>query len=475
MTRIKTTLKFGVLILTSCLLLACGSETATSISIAPNSTSKPAENLEPPLVKKWDYRAAKPDLAVRVLQLSPDNQTAFLLETNETTAAEVVALNLSSGQVKWRIDITSLIYDKAGFFQIFSLADNNTLYLTPLSSSGGLLMALDASNGTKKWEYKVDPTLAFRGTTIENQGENLFVAFETPEVLEVLKDKARTYYLVSINKKSGAKNWEFKTDDAEFVKRVRASSPGIYFTTSPPLLYLQTGDKLIYAIEPTSGKLSWKLSQSQTNGGKLLNAYKEGALVLVGNPPDLTKWEVRAVGVKDGATLWNVPLTTPKDELVAQGYFLSGENTLYLTSSRSTTKDGRLTSIDLAKGILKWDYSDPRFYASGSGGKDSVETMANQSYVYSFGFFNPGILVLDAVTGKPVWQLDDTNYFGLLATKETLYTATDTKLLGFSLATGKQTWSVALRANSRVAYRIQNNGDLVLFALRNGLLAYGRA
>ncbi len=480
--KIKNRLNLGLVIVLSSLLWACGGEASTPLtlsttptsSVAATPTSTSLANLEPPLVKKWEYRTAKPDVMVRMLQLSPDNQTAFVLETNQTGGAEILALTLSSGQVKWRVDISALVYDKTSFFQIFTLADNTTLYVTPLRSSGGLLMALDAGSGAKKWEFKVDPALTFLSGTIESQGESLFVAFESPDTSEVLFDKVRTSYLVSVNKKSGAKNWEFKTDNTEYVRRVKASTPGTYLSSSSTLLYLRAVDTLLYGVEPTTGKVTWKLEQSQTTNARLLNAYKDGGLLLISDPPDFTKWTLRAIAVKDGATLWNVPLTTQKNEFAAQGYFFVGENTLYLVSMPPGMQNGTITSIDLSKGALKWNYTDLRIAQPGPS-KDSNFVMANQSYVYAFSIAKPGLLVLDAATGKLVWQRDDSDYYGLAATKDTLYTANKDKLLGFSLATGNQSWSADLSPNSRVTYRIQTAGNLLLFGLNTGMVAYGRA
>jgi outer membrane protein assembly factor BamB len=183
---------------------------------------------------------------------------------------------------------------------------------------------------------------------------------------------------------------------------------------------------------------------------------------------------LRAVATKDGSTLWNLPLTSQKDEGAGQGYFFSDENTLYLISARFDLQGGTLHRIDLTKGTLKWSYNDPRISQT-PGSKDSPFLKANQERVYGFGVVKPGLLALDAETGKPAWQVDNTNYYGLAATKDTLYSSDGKKLLAFAVASGTQSWSIDLPPNSHLTYWMQNTGNLLLLLQSNGVLAYGRA
>src|SRR5690348_17278787 len=116
--RIKNKLSLGLVILLCSLLYACGDDgggTALVLSsttptpnatIAPTPTPKPTDKLEPPLVQKWQYQTASTDRLTQPLQLSPDKQTSFLLELAGNKGAEVVALNVATGQVKWRTDVS---------------------------------------------------------------------------------------------------------------------------------------------------------------------------------------------------------------------------------------------------------------------------------------------------------------------------------------------------------------------------------
>lgn len=145
-----------------------------------------------------------------------------------TEDAKLYALE-TTGSLKWSSSLDEEIWASPAI-------SNNVLYIATL---GGIVYALDASSGAKKWSYDTQQDSITGSPVIDENSKTLFVGTESG-------------IMYALNTNDGTVKWTYTTG-AEIM-----STPAIDTETDSNALYLGAGDGNLYALDISTGKLKWK-------------------------------------------------------------------------------------------------------------------------------------------------------------------------------------------------------------------------
>ena len=157
-----------------------------------------------------------------------------------------LALDAKTGTKKW--EYKGIYGNGTSIVDFFSRSPtiSKNLVFTANSSAGGTnqyqgkLLALNTSDGTKKWEYEFTNSDYLRSFSTDNS--NLFS----------IADGSVNDKLVAFDVVSGVRKWEF-TDIAGFL-----SSP----TPANGIVYLTSRGKKVYAVDSKTGVKKWEYTSS---------------------------------------------------------------------------------------------------------------------------------------------------------------------------------------------------------------------
>lgn len=252
-----------------------------------------------------------------------------------------------------------------------------------VGSAGGWLHALDRLTGGERWRYRAGA--AVHGSPAVLDG----TAFVT--------DLESTLHAVDV--RTGRGVWRLTTGPLRPFPwghesgDVYASSPAIAEVDGRPLLFFGAGDGHLYAVEPRSGEIVWRLE----TGGRVRStpAVAEGTVV-VGSADGV----VHAADAATGEPRWRH--ATRGAELRSEEF---GYDRRTIQSSPAIadgrvhvgTRDGHLYTLDLATGERLWDADHEGSWINGSPAVAGGRVFAGSSD----GRFVHG---LDAASGEELWR-----------------------------------------------------------------------
>ena len=296
------------------------------------------------------------------------------------------------GQNSQAPDINSIIrisdFDKLPVVH-WKFKTNSPLFSSPtisenvvfVGSLDSTLYALDLGTGKLKWKFKTGGQIR---STASVQGDQLFLY-------------SGDAILYCFSKTSGKVLWSFKTRGGILGDRLYDFAD--YFQSSPVYhnkrIFFGAGDGHVYAIDASSGKLSWSFK-----AGEIVHTtpalYKDRLFIgsFDGN--------LYALKQEDGDLLW-------KFKTVGHRYFPTGEvqgnpvvkNDMVYFGAR----DYNFYAIDVFGGYCHWNKSFPFGWA--------MAAMPDDSAVYLGTSDDRILLALDSKTGRELWRTDvKFNIFG---------------------------------------------------------------
>ncbi|GAB6122417.1 outer membrane protein assembly factor BamB family protein [Dysgonomonas termitidis] len=202
--------------------------------------------------------------------------------------------------------------------------DGRTAYI-PTSSPNGHLFAIDVIKGKVKWVYQIS-TLTYGGGALVGEDGTVYTCGE----------KDNTVYAINPD---GTKKWTYVVDGA------MGAFPAL---SSDGTLYCATNAGTLYAINASTGSVSWNKTTGGTSSAIVVDASNN---VFAGTNSAIYKFNA------SGTELWKTSATVNVTERGSFAMDASG-TTLYATQKGSAG----LSAIDMATGNIRWTY------ANGGGG-----------------------------------------------------------------------------------------------------------
>ncbi|UCE96752.1 MAG: PQQ-binding-like beta-propeller repeat protein [Candidatus Bathyarchaeota archaeon] len=288
---------------------------------------------------------------------------------------------------------------------------------TYISTSEGMIVALDALSGDSIWQYQTVGQAP--GTPAVSNGV-VYIGASNLTSLD--------YRLYALNASTGLPIWNYTTGGPI------ASSP----TVANGTIYVGANDGLLYALQD-SGALLWTYSTGAPIGMSSPTVSDIG-VVFIGN----LGGKVFALNAKNGAHIWNFTtgggITTSPATAHGMVYAGSADNNVY--------------GLNASTGVKIWNYT------TGDGVPFSSPALGyGNVYV---GSLDHNLYALDATTGSHVWNYttkgdilsspavaDGKVYLGTSLDDDTVY--------AFNASTGEVLWTYATglssyRASPAVAY-----------------------
>lgn len=203
----------------------------------------------------WNFTGPYPFHGSPVL--SPDGTALYIGGADQgftpnASADCVYALNAATGAKLWRFVAPGGVTMRPAVSH-----DGSTIYVgASLARPGfGIMLAIDASSGTKKWSYEPDGAVsAILSPTLAPDGATLYVGTWNVE----------HEALTAINTADGSKKWAFVPD---------VLHGGAAIETSPVLsldgrtVYAGSDSPLLYAIDASNGTLVWQFQAKHSQAG----------------------------------------------------------------------------------------------------------------------------------------------------------------------------------------------------------------
>jgi outer membrane protein assembly factor BamB len=291
---------------------------------------------------------------------------------------EVEALTLSDGQKKWKFKTKGAIYSSP------AIAGDRVIF----GSGDGNIYALNLSNGKKLWKYKTGA--AVLGSPVVEK-DTVYIGGSDGSFR-------------AINVKTGKQIWSFDGVEGSIVCK-----PLVYNGK----LFFGSWGRHLYAVDQTTGKLSWKWNNG--NGNRMFSPamctpVAHNGIVYIAAPDRF----LTAIDAGSGNTLWR-----SKEAGVRESIGISEDGSLILGKTMNdevvaykaqSTDPGVLWRLNLGFGY------------------EHVPSMLIAKYgTVTFGTKNGVIYTFDPATPKPLWahKIDNSmvNTVNILA-KDSILVAT---------------------------------------------------
>ena len=228
----------------------------------------------------WEYRCDQPEKSGP----GPNGVAVSGGRVYGLTPTSAFALNAQTGQAKWVN--AGLLHKGEGTFGIQPQATNGRVYIASQygsGSSGGVLMALDASTGKALWRFNTlvgpDPGVKALGAGAGGAWETPLVGadgsvtygignpYQTPDA--AIAHPARMLYTdsdVNLDSTSGKLHWYYQGVANDFKDWDMQTSP-IAATADGVSVVIGSGKMgYVYEMNASSGKLLWKTPVGAHNG-----------------------------------------------------------------------------------------------------------------------------------------------------------------------------------------------------------------
>ncbi|HEY6287388.1 MAG TPA: PQQ-binding-like beta-propeller repeat protein [Ktedonobacteraceae bacterium] len=311
------------------------------------------------------------------------------------------AINTSNGSLRWRFKVHYQSQDLS-LVAGDQLIANGRVYLSEASAVNGytLVTALDAVTGTMLWKHRyngtgisyfghyIDPTV---GILLEGAtGETLYGTIFTGQ-----GDQAITT-IFAISAKNGSVLWEKQVSTAHEMPDL---SGGLVVDGVLCISTSQVGSPHLYGFDALTGEPKWSVP---LDGGTYNVAASNGVVYIgtahlsgVGMDVPATSGSLYAVRAKDGAQLWRYKAQAGVSSPTVQN------GTIVVSVSRQDYKTPQqsIVALDASKGTVRWSLSAP---APGSFDLAfNPQVIASKNFVYA-GISSKQVQVLRLSDGKLV-------------------------------------------------------------------------
>jgi len=335
-------------------LMTVGSVSAedwTSFRKGTDNNALSSEHLSPPLSLQWTFEAedkivSSPTIKDgKVFIGSRDNHlyaidaasgalawkyktgnwvdsTPALEETRVTFASRdgyLYSLDTSKGSLVWK-------HQTASTDMSSPLVSGGTVYCGT-GFPNKLIYALDAIDGSKKWEKEADQMIYSSGAL---KGDQLFIGSNDGKIY-------------GLNKNTGEEEWSFKTRGGIYMVSPAVRDNRVFFASGD-------FDWSVYAVDRTKGDLLWEHSVEDlqfTPSYVSSVAVGEGEIFVVSG---YVQQYLYCLRITDGSQKWKAALGPSTRSGFASSPCLS-DDTAYVVSAK-----GMLKALDISTGRLVWEY-----------------------------------------------------------------------------------------------------------------------
>jgi outer membrane protein assembly factor BamB len=193
------------------------------------------------------------------------------------------------------------------------------------------------------------------------------------------------------------------------------------------LLYEESFDGRIHAIDPATGKERWSYYSRRCGWSSPALGTRLVFATFIGDPrcsPITDGGEVAALSARTGHVRWSRAIGPSESSPLLAG------GTLYFGDT-----NGRVYALDAATGAERWSYD------TGAPVKASPALVGGRLYVGNYG----GVMcALEAHTGRLVWENDGHGnfYAGASVAEGRVYTGSvDGRIYAFAAGSGSELWS----------------------------------
>jgi eukaryotic-like serine/threonine-protein kinase len=287
----------------------------SGVSVSPSSSS--AQNFSGPV----KYTVTAEDSSTQIYWVvvltnplnAPSVATAYFVSQTFFGTNYINAISTQTGGLIWRYTTTKTITTCFGYW-------NNTLYF---GDNSGNFNAMNASNGTLMWSYKLSLGNPKSSFPLIKDG-----------IIYFGDDKK---YFYALNALTGNLKWQYLTNSPI------DNSP----TIANGMIYFGCQDGSFYALDSAIGDLKWKYtSGTQTTFATLSSPCINGNNIYFG---DNIMGNLTCLNAITGSVNWKFKTSFPGASISSPTAF---NNTIYFGSD-----EGYLYAIDANLGVLKWKFS----------------------------------------------------------------------------------------------------------------------
>ncbi len=302
--------------------------------------------------ERWQYRGARVVPTSMADEVVVYGQTMYLLTQGDVTSG-VAAIDVESGEPRWRSDVPSLGYLAANGRRVFCLGS-----VRPKTVD---LIALDASDGELVWRYSCAELHPLRAVTrpVPLSGDR--VCWTADAVVHLM------------DAQTGKALWTRGIDGEGALSAVAARED---------LLYV-VGGRSLYALDVRTGEPAWreKLDEGQGTDGRPMLALA-GRCAYVAQERSREEARLVCLNLDTRRVVWEK--TVPKVQ-----HLLAGEDILYV-------RNHGVHALDGATGAVLWTYA-----AAGCS-----PLSRDYGLIYFADAAQRGRLVaLDERTGTEAWEI----------------------------------------------------------------------
>ena len=311
------------------------------------------------------------------------------------------ALNTSNGSLRWRFKVQYQSQDLS-LVAGDQLIANGRVYLSEASGVNGytLVTALDALTGTMLWKHRyngtgisyyghyIDPTV---GILLEGAtGEALYGTISTGQ-----GDQALTT-IFAISAKNGSVLWKKQVSTAHEMPDL---SGGLVVDGVLCISTSQSGSPHLYGFDALTGEPKWSIPLD----GETYNFAASNGVVYIGTAHfsgvgmdvPATSGSLYAVRAKDGAQFWRYKAQAGVSSPIVQ----NGTIVVSVSRQDSKTPQQSIVALDASQGTVRWSLS-----ALAPGSFDlafNPQVIASKNFVYA-GISSKQVQVLRLSDGKLV-------------------------------------------------------------------------
>ena len=317
-------------------------------------------------------------------------------------------IDASSGTQKW---------SNSGIFQTFTVA-NGYVYLCGEFSS--VVSCIKASDGTQVWSYRhIGPplvdgsTILGRGITALVDGSTVYVSGYT----YTYSNDTNVGFILALNAYDGTKKWDFQgpigtrfdTDSLCLMGGNLYAQSAVYTEVD------RHWNSAVYAFDASTGEKLWNYSTPGIISSLTASSQNVYAASKFENTTDSTgggayEGGVLALNAFDGSRIWNYPISSSTvSPILANG-------TIY-----AVTGEGNVYALDVSNGNVIWIYqnglsSPADDKLSGVTANPDTDVILNQAgsalltnnYLYVGS--SVGVHCFDALTGHTIWNFAAKEY-----------------------------------------------------------------
>jgi outer membrane protein assembly factor BamB len=372
-----------------------------TMAVSPKATVSPASGVAQDFSKTVTYTVTAEDGSTQAysttitVEKPVNNGTVYVGNLDGV----LVAVDALTGAKKWEF--------KAGdAIESTPIAVNGLVYVASWDKK---LYALDAATGAKKWEFSTNKTHPFAAPMVAN---GIVYYGGDP-------------YLYALDAQTGAKKWQYQGDAVRTFDASPTVVDGIVYAN------LRTFAPPVFGLDALTGTLKWR--SVETDGSGILSSLSESSpavangLLYIGSEGD----GVSAFDLKTGALKWRF---TTASVVNSSPTVVNG--VLYIGSGVFGKDNKKLYALNATTGVKRWEYIIEESTAGYSSPivADGIVYIGSGSTLYA----------VDAASGAKKWDVkpeaNNLIYSGPVVATGFVYLGIGKKLYAFDTATGAKKW-----------------------------------